>query len=856
WQYSLDNIIIRKNGAMEDEFGNNFKKNYQIEVQPNNTGHILPRQICIDVNAGGDMAEYVYSGQYYTVQIDSGMVPQNSVNNAFLQSATDSLGLISGDTIVGSRRSVSPNAGTQNLIPHNPVRILNSLGVDVTAQYAVYEYTNQRVLITPAELVIDLANSAVSDEKVYDGTKFEISLSEPGIVGGLRLESHYIASGIITTADKNVAAAKTALCDALSIRIKQVVEGEDSVDLDVTFNYIFTYIERPLTITQKGITIKDGAEFYKPYNDTTEVVLMPKHYSFNEGDICAGDAVILSSYVAAFASPEAGGTGENIWVTDLVIDNGNYYLLNSTFMIVGHIVMVSPTVTVMDSQQIDNTDGVVFTYDGQPKMATYTISGLEGGEVLHEIKYQTATAGEDEYLASAPINAGKYKMHIRTQGVDENYPYWQGALIIIRIDPAPVSISFTGSFNQMYGEVTPITAKATGAGGLNETIQLVYTPINAGYVYPGAGDYQIAAVYNDGEENANYARAARTVLLTVQKRNIEVVYGNTQNLVYNGTPRNIPVSIKAGQILQADTAIVTDEALTVLYGGDYSNVRLAGNYTMTVGINSTNYNITNKTTNFTIQKAAMTVSALVNNSSRISLNEGQAFTVTLEYEGFVTGEGRSHLIKPALLPYVPRTAVNDLEIRPSGASSLNYSFTYVPAYLTIVERKVAQVEDTNGMAMVTGEYGSYVSLSATAINADVSNPEFFLINENIKKNFASTNVLDDYKVRMAYRLSLTSESNESQEITTIKLKLSDDLKNFDTFVVLHFDGNGNYEMVGAYKEGDYIILSANSVGDFVVMTPRTGLSPNMTILLFIAPIALFVLIILFYVLFRRKYDHD
>ncbi len=846
---ALERVVL-KNGT------ENGIKNYRITIQRNNMGHILPRQISIDVNEGGEIAQHTYSGEYYVIDITSSMVRKNKENQDLLQNLTDSLGLADGDIITGSRRSISANVGAQNLIPHNPIRIYNSLNEDITDQYVVYEYIDQKVMITPAELIVDLAGSSVPTTKVYDGLKFTINLSEEGIVSGLKLSSHYVSFGSITTADKNAGDNKPAICDLSAIRIKQAVEGEGSVDLDVTFNYTFTYVERPLTITKKGITIKAGAELYKPYNETTTVTLRPKHYTFNEGDIAAGDTVLLTAYTAAFSSPQAGSSGENIFVTELEIDNENYFLLNDSFMIVGRIVMVSPTVEVAGSTQIDGTDGVRFSYDGQPKSATFSITGLEGDPVAHEVKYQLATAAENEYLPGPPTDAGKYKMHIRTHGVDENYPQWAGAVVIIIIEPATVSIMFTGSLNQQYGEVTPITAKAVGAGGLNEDVSLVFTPTHAGYIYPGAGEYQISARFNSERENPNYTAADETRLLTIRKRNIEVTYGNTENLVYNGIVRSIAVSIRPGQVLPADAAIVTNDKLSVTYSGDSSVVRLAGNYTMTVDIINPNYNIVNNQLNFTIHKAQMTVRALVNGSSRISLNEGDDFIVTVEYEGFVSGESRLHLQKPAQLPYVPRTAVNEFQIMPSGASSLNYSFNYVPAYLTIIERKVAQIEDANGVAVVTGEYGSYVSLLASTISTDISNPEFYVINENIKSSFSSSQVLDKYKVRAAYRLTLNADNNETQDISTIKLKLSEDMKKFDTFVVLHFDENGNYEMVGAYKEGDYIVFSADSVGDFVVMTPRSGLSPNLTILLFLAPIALFVIIILFYIMFRHKYDHD
>lgn len=230
------------------------------------------------------------------------------------------------------------------------------------------------------------------------------------------------------------------------------------------------------------------------------------------------------------------------------------------------------------------------------------------------------------------------------------------------------------------------------------------------------------------------------------------------------------------------------------------------------------------------------------------------FSIAIEYDGFAVGENRSYLQKPAYLPYVPQTAINDFEVRPFGASSINYKFIYIPAYITIQEKKVSEITDPNSFAVVSGEYGSYVSLSVQSIDADVNNPEFYTINENINRTFAASDLLDSYKIQTAYRLSMSTDEDISLEATTIKLKLSTALKGMNSFVILHFNSQGEYEIIGGYKDGDYVVFTAEPTGEFIIMTPKTGLSSNLVLLLFIAPIALFVIFILLFIMFRRKYD--
>ena len=130
--------------------------------------------------------------------------------------------------------------------------------------------------------------------------------------------------------------------------------------------------------------------------------------------------------------------------------------------------------------------------------------------------------------------------------------------------------------------------------------------------------------------------------------------------------------------------MVTDSSLKITYSGDYSVLKNAGNYVMTVTVENNNYDVINNTKNVVIKKKVLTVRALINGSSRLTINEGEDIIPTIEYTGFVSGEDRSFLQKPAYLPYIAKKPTIDYEA-PQTSPSLE--FEYMPTYITSPEEK-------------------------------------------------------------------------------------------------------------------------------------------------------------------------
>ena len=237
WVYNpADTVIFNKDG-------NDSQNNYIISCTLY-FAEILKRQICIDVNELG-VIEHTYNGELFVIPITDAMALKNAENDHLLL-PNESLGLLEGHTIVsGSRRSVSANVGLQNLIPHSQVIIFDTYeNKDVTKEYLVTEADDQYVRINPAEVVIALTGERT---KVYDGKPFVISLTEEGLVSGLISDRHYIYRGEIVTETKNAGENLPAVCHTDSIVIMQRGLTPEESDIDITFNYYFTY--HPATVT-------------------------------------------------------------------------------------------------------------------------------------------------------------------------------------------------------------------------------------------------------------------------------------------------------------------------------------------------------------------------------------------------------------------------------------------------------------------------------------------------------------------------------------------------------------------------------------------------------------------------------
>jgi len=292
------------------------------------------------------------------------------------------------------------------------------------------------------------------------------------------------------------------------------------------------------------------------------------------------------------------------------------------------------------------------TYSRSPRCPTVTVK--DGSTTL--------TSGTHYTVAySNNVNAGTATVTITGMG---NYTGTKSANFTINPKNASnLTISSIAAVTYNGSAQTPTVTVKDGSTTLTSGTH--YTVAYSNNINAGTATVTITGMGNyTGTKMANF---------TINHKNSSnLTISSISAVTYNGSAQTPTVTVKDGS-----TTLTSGTDYTV----SYSNNTNAG--TATVAITGKgNYSGT-KNANFTINKAALTITA---KSYTINQkDELPEFEVT--YSGFVNGETSSVL---TTLPTVTCDATDsetagDFDITPSGAVATNYSFNYVSGTLTIDE---------------------------------------------------------------------------------------------------------------------------------------------------------------------------
>ena len=199
----------------------------------------------------------------------------------------------------------------------------------------------------------------------------------------------------------------------------------------------------------------------------------------------------------------------------------------------------------------------------------------------------------------------------------------------------------------------------------------------------------------DNADNLNYSETEFVVNVAVLPVVIDIAWG-ANKYVYSGkaTPDMVYTATAAGE----------NVLLTLTYEGDRVNV---GSYTVTASINDNNYRLPeNASVEVEIVPATVTVSF---GSQSYEIIQGDEFTPTVKYEGFVNGETEEVLTRRA--EYDTYTLPGSYSLELSGARADNYTFVYVDSTLTIYR---AELTDEDFGATFDGAFPEEVTLTITA----------------------------------------------------------------------------------------------------------------------------------------------
>ena len=307
--------------------------------------------------------------------------------------------------ITGKVRDVKDTAVENNTI--GKITITNAEGVDVTDCYNNIQKSAGKLTVNP--ITTPIVVTADSDTKVYNGTeltKNTYTYTEGVLLSGDMLEV------AITGSQKFVGSSNNAVSN-----VKVMRNGED-----ITSNYTMgTHVNGVLEVTsaEQPLAIADQ---YVRVNGSISKGYLEQSVTGNEGNI---DFTIKSgtalTYDATNEEYVAGATEGDVVMTvtaakmDLGGDGTPEWKETSKDFTI-HVV----NKTDVNISGLSNNE--TFTYDGNPKMPTGTISVNDGTVNVSDLEVKYQGTGTTSYnSATAPTNAGTYTVTYKVPDTNTNY---------------------------------------------------------------------------------------------------------------------------------------------------------------------------------------------------------------------------------------------------------------------------------------------------------------------------------------------------------------------------------------------------------------------------------------------------
>ena len=307
--------------------------------------------------------------------------------------------------ITGKVKDFKDTADGNNTIAS--VTITNAEGVDVTNCYSNIVKSAGKLTVNP--ITTPIVVTAGSETKVYDGTeltKNTYTNTNDVLLSGDMLEV------TITGSQKFVGSSNNTVTS-----VKVTRNGED-----ITSNYTFgTHVNGLLEVTSADQPLAIADQYIKVNGSITKGYL-EQSVTGNVGNI---DFAIKSGTALTYDSTNeeyvAGATEGDVVMTvtaakmDLGGDNTPEWKETTKDFTI-HVV----NKTDVNISGLSNNE--TFTYDGNPKMPTGTISVNAGTVNVSDLEVLYKGTGSTNYnSATAPINAGTYTVTYKVPDTNANY---------------------------------------------------------------------------------------------------------------------------------------------------------------------------------------------------------------------------------------------------------------------------------------------------------------------------------------------------------------------------------------------------------------------------------------------------
>jgi hypothetical protein len=365
-------------------------------------------------------------------------------------------------------------------------------------------------------------------------------------------------------------------------------------------------------------------------------------------------------------TPDAGtvlgaGAGQTLSVTFTPTDTASFFSASTNVTI--NVQKAPLTITAVDKSKV---------YGAALPTLTASYSGFVNGDDASSL--DTPVTLSTTASASSPV--GAYTI-AASGAADANYTitHVNGTLTVT---PAALTITAVDK-SKVYGAALP-TLTASYSGFVNgDDASSLDTPVTlstAASASSPVGTYTITA---SGAADANYTITHVNGTLTVTPA-VLTITAVDKSKVYGAALPTLTASYSG--FVNGDDASSLDTPVTLSTTASASSP--VGTYTITAsGAVDANYTITHVNGTLTVTSASITVVA--NDKTKVY---GQELpTLTASYSGFVLSDGTNDLTALATIT-TTATATSDVGTYPitaSGATSPNYSFSYVGGTLTITQ---------------------------------------------------------------------------------------------------------------------------------------------------------------------------
>jgi VCBS repeat-containing protein len=301
---------------------------------------------------------------------------------------------------------------------------------------------------------------------------------------------------------------------------------------------------------------------------------------------------------------------------------------------------------------------------------TVSYSGFVNGDTTASL----ATPPTLTTTATTASAAGAYAI-TASGATSANYAisYVNGTLTVT---PAALTVS-ADNHTRAYGVANPALTVSYSGFANGDTAASLATPPTAtttATAASGVGTYPITA---SGATSANYTISYVTGTLTVTPAALTVSADNHTRAYGAANPA---FRASYGGFVNGDTVASLGGTLTFSTSATTSSA--VGAYAITPsGLTSPNYTISYLNGTLTVTPAVLTITA--NNETRAYGAANPALTVS--YSGFVNGDTAASLATPATATTTATAAsgVGTYPITASGATSANYTISYVTGTLTV-----------------------------------------------------------------------------------------------------------------------------------------------------------------------------